>query len=596
MKISAIDIENYKTIRKISLKSIPNFMVIAGPNGVGKTAVLEAIRDVKSFLYPYSNDERRLFENPLYRTKILRKGSKSLKVILEIKAISENEKNLMADEKSAKIGFEFDGINLNRIESLSLSNIFKRPVQGKENSILEYFPSYRTFPEGEVQLEIGDQGEDFFQTSRSGWYTTSKFQRLKQMILDVNADDKLRGENRFPELVEAIQGLLNRKLVVKWGKHRKGQILLENEDGELDLDSLSSGEKEILMTYFTIHTLRMNNSIILFDEPELHLHPSSQIASLNYLNKMSKEGNQIIIATHSPEFISKSPDNSLYHLKRQEGNQLMNIKEEGDKIYLFKKLGSTEYSYITYDKTVFVEGPVDKKILSKIKVTGKNLNYEIFYGGSHLTPDLLETISKLANVAMIKDRDFYSPSEIRAMQKKAPGKLYFWSRREIENFLLDLPALYEIHNDLGKQKLKNHSQFIGKIKEISDNYLEQTISDKFLFEKQEKINPPQPKLTIDQKALGAIEQLYKIRSDRITQLLPKLPDLISQTTSDLKSVWNDEWISHIDPKLVLSDLGNRFFEKPKSTDDLVEMVIIKLDSNNKFPKEFVEVIQKISQQ
>ncbi len=447
MKITGIEIENFKSIKKLNLKDIPNLIIIAGPNGVGKTSILEAIRFVKSRLYPYHRQESQLSDNPDYVNNMIRNGEEKAKIMLEITPTTEHEKKIIGEDKKATIGIEYDHGSWKNFQSIACNQIFKIPQEGSENTIIEYISAYRNYQEGKAQLEVGQQNNEFFLSSRLGLNPQNKFVRLKQTILSIYADDRLieSADKRFPEIVELIKKLIGREIIVKFKRGVIGEIFVKNEDGTLDLDSLSSGEREILMTYFTLHTLKMSHSIILFDEPELHLHPSSQKAAFHYLQEMTKTGNQVFMTTHSSEIISLTPDESLFHLRKQDDNQLINIKDEVDKLLLYEKLGSSKFNFIAYDKTVFVEGSTDKEILSKIRIDNSNIKFEVFNGGSHMTPEILEIISNLGRVAMIKDRDFFSDAEIETMMKKAPNKIFFWSRREIENFILDSPVLFEIY-------------------------------------------------------------------------------------------------------------------------------------------------------
>jgi recombinational DNA repair ATPase RecF len=57
LKIRALSIRNFKAIDKISIKNIPDLIVLAGPNGCGKTSIFEAIRLIKAIIGPYHNAE-----------------------------------------------------------------------------------------------------------------------------------------------------------------------------------------------------------------------------------------------------------------------------------------------------------------------------------------------------------------------------------------------------------------------------------------------------------------------------------------------------------------------------------------------------------
>lgn len=52
MKISKIEIENFRGLERIHFEPNPNVNVVVGPNAVGKTSILEAIRFTKALLAP----------------------------------------------------------------------------------------------------------------------------------------------------------------------------------------------------------------------------------------------------------------------------------------------------------------------------------------------------------------------------------------------------------------------------------------------------------------------------------------------------------------------------------------------------------------
>ncbi len=91
-------------------------------------------------------------------------------------------------------------------------------------------------------------------------------------------------------------------------------------DGALDLrvapvgggpsysfDGLSSGQKELISTLFLIwHTTRDRPSIVLIDEPELHLNAEWQRLFVHHLGEVAPR-NQYIMATHAEEIFASVP-------------------------------------------------------------------------------------------------------------------------------------------------------------------------------------------------------------------------------------------------------------------------------------------------
>lgn len=54
MRIESLEVQNFKVIRHLRLDEIPDLVVIAGPNGSGKTYMFDAIRIFKEAIATYS--------------------------------------------------------------------------------------------------------------------------------------------------------------------------------------------------------------------------------------------------------------------------------------------------------------------------------------------------------------------------------------------------------------------------------------------------------------------------------------------------------------------------------------------------------------
>ena len=93
--------------------------------------------------------------------------------------------------------------------------------------------------------------------------------------------------------------------------HEEIKILFEKHGNEIPIDSLSTGEKQIV--FRGAHLLKNINSMsdgtVLIDEPELSMHPKWQQKVLQYYRSLftrdGKQSSQIIIATHS-EYVLRS--------------------------------------------------------------------------------------------------------------------------------------------------------------------------------------------------------------------------------------------------------------------------------------------------
>jgi predicted ATPase len=57
MKLKTLTARNFRAIAELEITDLPDAVVLAGPNGCGKSVVLDAIRLLKSAYGSYQQDE-----------------------------------------------------------------------------------------------------------------------------------------------------------------------------------------------------------------------------------------------------------------------------------------------------------------------------------------------------------------------------------------------------------------------------------------------------------------------------------------------------------------------------------------------------------
>lgn len=91
-------------------------------------------------------------------------------------------------------------------------------------------------------------------------------------------------------------------------------------------ERLSSGEASFLYVFFDIMAHIRRYSLILFDEPETHLHPTAITSMINAVHRLLKTYNSYgLIVTHSPIIIRELLSRNVLVMKR-DGNQLSTYK------------------------------------------------------------------------------------------------------------------------------------------------------------------------------------------------------------------------------------------------------------------------------
>lgn len=143
------------------------------------------------------------------------------------------------------------------------------------------------------------------------------------------------------------------------------------------IERASSGEKEILSFLLGIFAFNMRGGLVVIDEPELHLHPKWQATLRDFLTDLSKTtNNQIIIATHSPSFITSDNVQKVIRVyKDKEGvsRTTSNRDEPG------AKLSGLDYKDLVHmvmshnnekmffaDQVVLVEGIMDRLLFNTL--------------------------------------------------------------------------------------------------------------------------------------------------------------------------------------------------------------------------------------
>ena len=93
-------------------------------------------------------------------------------------------------------------------------------------------------------------------------------------------------------------------------------------DKKLDLTSVGVGVSQVLPT-LVIGLVAPENSILIFEQPELHLHPKVQSVLGDFFLGLASCGKQCIVETHSEHLINRlrrriaeSPDSKILDLLR----------------------------------------------------------------------------------------------------------------------------------------------------------------------------------------------------------------------------------------------------------------------------------------
>ena len=92
----------------------------------------------------------------------------------------------------------------------------------------------------------------------------------------------------------------------------KNGLVIKDGNRELELDELSSGEKQILVIFYELIFNLNKGKVLLIDEPEISLHIVWQEKFMDHLKRIIELNScTAIVATHSPQIINNNWDNQV---------------------------------------------------------------------------------------------------------------------------------------------------------------------------------------------------------------------------------------------------------------------------------------------
>ena len=391
------------------------------------------------------------------------------------------------------------------------------------------------------------------------------------------------------------------------------RFAVKTRDGyEHDINELSSGEKEILMGYVQIYGKSPKNSILMLDEPELHLNPRL-IKGLPdfYKNHLGENfNNQIWLVTHSDTILSESAKNTSYtvfHITAADNSTIqqahkISSKDEADKA-LLELIGDLS-QYKPDRKIVIVEGEnseFDKKMITKLFPDFSNSVNLISAGSKSKVSslhNLMQHVFKESGynnkVYGIVDSDFDGKKE---------HKIYTWDSYHIENYLIIPEILSEITtsrlNESMHLSIEQALHELIKIAKDKVKYLAQQATQKYINDeivKQIKINCDKKPETI----ANDLKTTLLSSKNRIVTIADRMgmdntiENVFNKNCTDLnKSFDEDSWLKKFPGREILKEfrkLHVSWMDYEGFRDQIIERMINK----NIEPSGMKEVLEKIA--
>jgi len=198
-------------------------------------------------------------------------------------------------------------------EVLKLKDVYEKTLQeigvydkNLERKITDFFESFE-----KAYNEYAKQNNEKIKVNLAWKY--GEFSKIRKITELAKKNEERKEKIRQPKKIfeELINDFFqsngsNKEIEVT----NKGKVEIKTPEDKLTLIDLSSGEKQIIITFASLIFGFKSKGIFIVDEPEASLHLEWQNKFVPAILK-AKEDIQLIFATHSPELIGKYRENAV---------------------------------------------------------------------------------------------------------------------------------------------------------------------------------------------------------------------------------------------------------------------------------------------
>lgn len=442
MRIKAIHATNVVPVDLFVVDDISDIVVIAGPNGVGKTRLISALishfqnlngTSVKFRIQATSEEEVAAWQNRELDTSVPQDAA-----LLR----STLQRNRQRRNLRSSVFYYESNRSIQKIQPLSYQWDMPDPWEEQLSWNLTF---------GGLAGRFQDTLHAIFkkiQTQKTS--IANKAISLKQ---EGHESMKLEFSDPLDPFKDAFFKLLGPKRLVK-ADVQANTLRFEYKGHEYDINALSSGEREVLNITFDFLLRRPSECIIFLDEPELHLHPELSSKLISTLKSAGKN-NQFILCSHSPDIISSSLEDTVIFLTPRgetPKNQAVVLRPDDQSTEALNRLGHSVGVVSLGKKIVLIEGTkasLDKQTYVHI-LKNRFPELVLLPSGGKGNLSAFDQVSQQVLTKSMWGIDFYmladrdAAGDSSSMPREAAGKFRMLSRYHLENYFLDENVLARV--------------------------------------------------------------------------------------------------------------------------------------------------------
>ncbi|HNI43401.1 MAG: AAA family ATPase [Chitinophagales bacterium] len=347
MKIKSITLQNYKrfvekqTINFHHNDQINDITLLIGKNGTGKSTILQAIVCVVASA-ALVNTRPSNIDYPGFVFKHIHSGNQPARITVELTfSEAELEATYTFAQQLLAMGDAFKHIEIPNREqtiSLKLMQLYDRiettPIgslsqtKGYEYATIlsQFVPDPRLLFEQVGTIYWYSEQRTSYSLSQKEQIGQTNIENLRKLLVQLsNFNVAVQSKNiTLSEGQQNFYEKLEQNYRIMFPGHRfvgavpnfnnpyaPAEFFLSDGTNHYEIEEISAGERAVFPLLLDFSLNNINNSIIVIDESELHLHPSLHAHFLNILPQLGKN-NQFFIATHSPQMLAASNANVIW--------------------------------------------------------------------------------------------------------------------------------------------------------------------------------------------------------------------------------------------------------------------------------------------
>lgn len=340
LKFSSIQIDSWRQYKSINIDFHPRLTVITGPNGTGKSTILSILSRHFGYQKNYLSTPKKnkktgvvSFSTGIFNWLSSKRSPKPIQnqeVVGNI--VYNNEQSIeirVPKQNSMQYGIDLPGqqpVNGIHIDSHRPPNVY-RPVPNISTELIS---------KANISKQLNSELQQFYTSgqSRNGTLFHMK-SALISMSMFGHGNSTMEPNQDLIDLFDGFEDklkiILPRSLGFEKIIIRVPEVILSTKSGEFVLDAASGGVIKLFEITWQIyfHFQQFKQFVVTLDEPENHLHPSMQRTFLSNLLE-AFPGGQFVVVTHSPFVVSSVKDSSVYVLRYEDLDGIVDSVHEDD--------------------------------------------------------------------------------------------------------------------------------------------------------------------------------------------------------------------------------------------------------------------------